>query len=490
MKKIDKKANKATEREMKKLALSFALQFLNHKDSSKLLPDTIEGIEDKKKLVGAVVDYQSENNSSLIGDMTSALSKTFLELIMESELDAYLGYEKHGRRGAETASEGHGDTPEAVDASSSEKGSGELPEAQEKGTGRNYRNGSYSRKVRSSQGTFDVTYPRDRNGGFNSAILPKGCKDICGLQERILQLVAEGNDLRSSARIISDLLGIDISHEYVSLTVKGYAEKLKAWQERQLKPFYPFIFIDCIYVQFRTERGGVTSRPVYVVLGIDTEGKKELLTIEMNGTAESKQDWMKIFDSMQSRGLKDVLFVCMDGVTGVAEGVKVIYPRAITQRCLVHMVRNSCKHVGYKERKEWCADTKRLYASPDLDTALAALSDLEKKWGSKIPSGVRFWKDRFNEFVAPLYELPKAVRHVVYTTNAIESLNSSLRKVVQKGCYTNTDSILTCMLLRGQGVQATNWQRKAIRNWPTIREELLSLELTRDICAQYMEVTA
>ena len=186
---------------------------------------------------------------------------------------------------------------------------------------------------------------------------------------------------------------------------------------------------------------------------------------------------------------KDVLFVCMDGVTGVAEGVKAIYPKAITQRCIVHMVRNSCKHVGYKERKAWCADTKRLYAAPDIETALKALEELEQKWGSKIPSGVRFWKDRFHTHVAPLYDLPKAIRNVVYTTNTLESLNSSLRKVVQKGCYSSTKSILTCMLLRGQGVQATNWQRRTIKNWSTIREELLALDITREICEQYLYVT-
>ena len=202
----------------------------------------------------------------------------------------------------------------------------------------------------------------------------------------------------------------------------------------------------------------------------------------MRGACESKQDWVNIFDGLRSRGLEELLFVSMDGVTGVADGLKVIYPNARTFRCIVHMIRNSCRHIGYKERKEWCADIKPLYSSPDLTSAEAALRALENKWKASNPAAVKFWVRNFDEFVAPLYSVTSSIRKVIYTTNAVESLNSCLRTVVQKGAYSSEKAILTSMLLRCEKGLASNWRRRAIPNWTKIREELMAIEEYEELC--------
>ena len=174
---------------------------------------------------------------------------------------------------------------------------------------------------------------------------------------------------------------------------------------------------------------------------------------------------------------------------GVADGLKVIYPNARTFRCIVHMIRNSCRHIGYKERKEWCADIKPLYSSPDLTSAEAALRALENKWKASNPAAVKFWVRNFDEFVAPLYSVTSSIRKVIYTTNAVESLNSSLRTVVQKGAYSSEKAILTSMLLRCEKGLASNWRRRAIPNWTKIREELMAIEEYEELCIRYMDST-
>lgn len=340
-------------------------------------------------------------------------------------------------------------------------------------------------------GTLKLRCPRDRNGTFSSKCIPGDLKDTAELQEKLLKLVAQGNDLRSAADLVETLMGVEISHEYVRMTVENFSERLHAWQNRQLRPFYSFLFIDCLYVPFRDEKlaNRNNKRPVYVVLGIDPEGRKELVHLEMRGASESKQDWVNIFDALRSRGLEEVLFVFMDGVSGVADGLKVIYPKARTFRCIVHMIRNSCLHISYKQRKEWCADIKPLYSSPDLATAEEALRALASKWSASCPAAVKFWERNFDEFVVPLYSVTSSICKVIYTTNAVESLNSSLRKVVQKGSYSSEQAILTCMLVRCEKVLSSNWKRSAIRNWVNIREELLALEGCEELCAKYLHST-
>lgn len=456
--------------------------FLNREEAGVKLPSQIDSPADASKLAQSIMDYQADKGS-ILATMGAFFVKTVAEMLMESELTAHLGYEKYERL------QGQPKETHEIDV---ECPSEPLEEGKTTQGKRNYRNGSYKRKLHTPVGTLDLNCPRDRNGTFSSQCIPGSLKDVAGLQEKLLEVVAQGNDLRSTAVIMEKIMGVDISHEYVRMTVENFSQRLHAWQNRQLKPFYPFLFIDCLYVPFRDEKlvSRNNKRPVYVVLGIDPSGRKELVHLEMRGASESKQDWVNIFDGLRSRGLEEILFVSMDGVTGVADGLKVIFPKARTFRCIVHMIRNSCQHISYKQRKEWCADIKPLYSSPDLPTAEVALRDLESKWSASCPAAVKFWQRNFDEFVVPLYSVTSSIRKVIYTTNAVESLNSSLRKVVQKGTYSSEQAILTCMLLRCQKGLADNWNRLPIHNWAKIREELMAFEGWEEVCAKYLQPTS
>ena len=429
------RAKTVTSREEDTMMLQCIQALFDMQGTGLKAPESLNDCADKSKLAKAVAQYQAENGGSILAAMGAVWFKKAAEMLMESELAAHLGYNKYERLPNQS-----NDTPDEI--------ASDAPSDVSEGNGRrkgarNYRNGSYPRKMHTSGGTIEVD------------------KDVTGLQEKLLSLVAQGNDLRSAARIVEELMGVKVSHEYVHMTVENFSERLQAWQKRQLKPFYPFLFIDCLYVPFRDDKlsSKDNKRPVYVVLGIDADGRKELVHLEMRGACESKQDWVNIFDGLRSRGLEELLFVSMDGVTGVADGLKVIYPNARTFRCIVHMIRNSCRHIGYKERKEWCADIKPLYSSPDLTSAEAALRALENKWKASNPAAVKFWVRNFDEFVAPLYSVTSSIRKVIYTTNAVESLNSSLRTVVQKGAYSSEKAILTSMLLRCEKGLASNWRR-------------------------------
>ena len=476
------RARTATSREEDTMMLQCIQALFDMQGTGLKAPESLNDCADKSKLAKAVAQYQAENGGSILAAMGAVWFKKAAEMLMESELAAHLGYNKYERLPNQS-----NDTPEIASDAPSDVSEGN---GRRKGA-RNYRNGSYPRKMHTSGGTIEVDCPRDRKGTFASAVFPKGVKDVTGLQEKLLSLVAQGNDLRSAARIVEELMGVKVSHEYVHMTVENFSERLHAWQKRQLKPFYPFLFIDCLYVPFRDDKlsSKDNKRPVYVVLGIDADGRKELVHLEMRGACESKQDWVNIFDGLRSRGLEELLFVSMDGVTGVADGLKVIYPNARTFRCIVHMIRNSCRHIGYKERKEWCADIKPLYSSPDLASAEAALRALENKWKASNPAAVKFWVRNFDEFVAPLYSVTSSIRKVIYTTNAVESLNSSLRTVVQKGAYSSEKAILTSMLLRCEKGLASNWRRRAIPNWTKIREELMAIEEYEELCIRYMDST-
>lgn len=448
-------------------ARRFLIQAMGGEDF--LDPNDPNYVPDSGALLEVMTRYVENNQAANpLLNLTQDIFKTLFEMLLQAELDVTLGYPRyeHAKR-RENAPESE------IDA---------LDDARPK----NARNGSYKRTFKTQNGHIDINVPRDRNGEHQSAILPYRSRELGDIRERVLSLVAEGYDLRGVSRILHHMLGVKMSHETVDRIVIEYQEILERWQNRTLKAYYPFVFIDCLYVNVRDAHGRAVPRPVYVILGIDQDGKKELLSIEMKGVAESKSDWMNIFDSLRNRGLQDISICCMDGVSGVAEGIKVIFPKVRTQRCIVHLMRNSWKHVASTCRKEWAADCKLIYSSPDLDSARLALQNLRAKWGARYPAAVRFWEDRFDEHVAPLYELPSALRKVVYTTNAIESVNNSLRKVTHRGCYKDDGVLLASMLLRAERVLGDYWDKRSMQNWATIREQLLALDATREIAEKYL----
>lgn len=325
-----------------------------------------------KDLLAKVMNYEG-TAGGFLQDITQMLSSSFMEMLLQGELDAYLGYDKYARRDtpadtSESASEGLSEARTAVsegepEATSENDSTGDERASETSGK-RMYRNGSYPRKLRTQHGEVTVDFPRTRNGDFTSAIMPKNKHvDLCDLHEKIYTLIAAGSSEREASRIITEMFQTNVSPQYVQMTIDAYKERLKSWQNRTLQPFYPFVFIDCMYLPVRDDSGIVDNRAVYVILGIDMDGHKDILHIEITGKKESKSDWMKIFARLQQRGLQDLLFVCMDGINGVADGISVLFSNCIVQRCVVHLLRNSCKFVSYKDRKEWCNDCKKIYLS-------------------------------------------------------------------------------------------------------------------------------
>lgn len=445
-------------------------------------------ISNSTKLVEGMMKYQKEQKGSLANDIQRLITQSVLQNLLNAEMDQFLQYKRYDRLGNIANTDALQDKDAEAIATSPEGTSDASPadgKSKRKGK-RNYRNGSYSRNVRTEVGDITVSYPRERNGAFNSALLPKGSTDFCGSREQILNLAAMGNSVRDIATIFKDMLHCDVSHEYVQGVMDSYHARLREWQERELRAFYPFIFIDCTFLPIRQENGRVAAMPAYVILGIDMAGKKELLALEIIGKDEKRSDWMNVIGKLQNRGVKDMLFVCMDGVKGVDKAIKAIFPHAITQRCMVHMMRNSTQYISTKNRAEFCRDAKRLYKADDLNGAIRALGDLAAKWKDVAPLAVKVWETNFEEHVAPLYDFAPQIRRIIYTTNPIESVNSSLKEVVKKGCYNSPESALTAMLLRSDKVLATNWQRKAVHGWSQVLNQLLTHEATADIVRPFV----
>lgn len=425
------------------------------------------------------------------GDVLNGIYQMVLQNLLYAEMDSYLGrakYEHTSSKAKEKESAEQKQVPAAVPVESSFKQdavevSSENPRFVS--STKNYRNGCYNRKVRSQTGDITVNMPRDRAGDFESRVLPKGLKDLTGMQDKILDLASAGNSCQDCVQIIKSMLGVTVSSEYVHLVVQSYQERLEQWRKRVLKPFYPFMFIDCLYVPVRGDDGAVNNRAVYVILGIDQSGHKELLHLHIGDGSEGKSEWLNILSEIQNRGVKDVLFLGLDGVSGLEDGVKSIFPNVKVQRCMVHIMRNSCEYVSTKDRKEFCADAKQLYQANNISDAVAALKAFTTKWEGRAKGAVKIWTKHFDQHIRPLYNYPMSIRKVIYTTNAIESVNSSLRKVVKKGCHSSKDSILAMMLLRADRVLSTNWERHTIRNWAAVNNALLINKDTAEIMAKY-----
>lgn len=315
----------------------------------------------------------------------------------------------------------------------------EKSQAGEKQT-ENRRNGYTLRKAKSSRGDIALQVPRDRDGTFEPAILPKYSHDISEFDWKILAMYARGMSQRDIAATVEDIYGFKLSPEKISSITDSILEDVREWRSRPLKEIYAFSFIDCIYASVRDEHSSKASQQaVYVMLGIDLDVQRDILGLWVNPT-ESKRHWMNIFDSIKQRGVKDILFLSMDGVSGLEEGVKAIFPKKVVQRCIVHLMRNSLKYVSQRDYKEFCTSIKKVYTAVSLDECKENFNDFEALWSERCPGAVRVWKSHFDN-VLQLFDFPSDIRRIMYTTNAIESVNSSLRKVTKKGSFDSPDAL-------------------------------------------------
>ena len=331
----------------------------------------------------------------------------------------------------------------------------------------NRRNGYTNKKVRTSAGEIEIKVPRDRTSSFEPKLVPKRQKDVSEIEEKVLAMYARGMSQRDIADTIEDIYGFEISHETVSQITDCVLDELNDWQNRPLKRMYTFLFVDCMYVTIRKEYES-KNYAVYTILGYDIDGQKDILGLWLN-ESESKHTWMQIFDELKGRGVEDVLFICMDGVSGLDDGAKAIFKDVVVQRCIVHLIRNSIKYVTSKDYKKFAQGIKKVYGAPSLTAARKAFEQFCQEW-SQYPGAVDVWKRNFNH-VEQLFDYGSAVRKIMYTTNAVESINSSFRKVTKKGAFPNENALLKLLYLRITELYK-KWNGSKVQNWAMVRNQL------------------
>jgi len=345
----------------------------------------------------------------------------------------------------------------------------------------NRRNGSSPKTLKTSMGPIDINSPRDRDGSFKPAIVPKRTTDVSSIEGKVLAMYAKGLSTRDISAMIDDIYGFKLSHSQISIITDSVLEELAKWQARPLKKFYTFFFVDCIYVNIRHDYETVNC-PVYVVLAYDLSGKKDILGLWIE-EKESTNQWLKIFDELKSRGVEDVLFISMDGLSGLEEGARTIFPDAIIQRCIVHLIRNSVKYVPSKKRKDFCNHLRSIYKAPNKKVALIEFEKFKEAWSKDYPGAVSVWERNWKH-VEQLYDYTAPIRKIMYTTNAIESVNSSFRKVTRKGVFPNDDAVFKVLYLRILELY-DQWIDRPLPNWADVRNQLYLIDRFTDRIDKY-----
>lgn len=340
-------------------------------------------------------DYTKPEDITGEGGLLKQLTKAILERALESELTHELGYEKHSR-----PNEPRG----------------------------NARNGTSRKTLKTDHGNLELLVPRDRTGEFEPQIVKKGQRRFTGFDDKILSMYARGMTTRDIQGHLEDIYGIEVSPELISTVTDGILSEVKEWQSRPLDELYPIVFFDAIRMKIRDE-GRVMNKAAYLAIGVGMDGIKDVLGIWIEKN-EGAKFWLSVFTELRNRGLHDVLIACVDGLKGLPEAIESVFPEAEVQLCVVHMVRNSLKFVSYKERKHIAADLKHVYRASTVEQAEEALRDFEGKWDSRYPMISKSWRANWSR-ITPFFAYPEEIRKVIYTTNAIESLNNSLRKVTK-----------------------------------------------------------
>lgn len=356
------------------------------------------------------------------------LTKRLAERALQAELTEHLGYEKSTIEG--------------------------------RGTG-NSRNGFSKKKVLLESGEVEVEIPRDRNGEFEPELIPKNRRRLAGFDDQVIALYARGMTTRDIQAHLEELYGTDVSPALISRVTDAVLEDVREWQSRPLDSVYPIVYLDAIHLKMRSS-GQVQNQAVYVSVGIDREGNKELLGIWV-GETEGAKFWLNVLTELRNRGLKDILIACVDGLTGFPDAIQHVYPRTEVQLCIVHMVRNSLRFVSWKERRQVAQDLRLIYTAPTAEAGSQALDDFAARWDTRFPKISQAWRSKWDN-LSGFFSYPAEIRKVIYTTNAVESINASLRKVTRKrGAFPNPESVRKVLYLAIQRV-AKRWSRP-IKNW-------------------------
>lgn len=403
--------------------------------------------EASKEIAKTILEHYQPTSAKEMQDALRDIFGPMFEAMLQGEMDNHLGYKSNDH--------GYKDTE-------------------------NRRNGYISKKLKTTMGEIEIDAPRDRQGSFEPQIIPKRSKDVSGIEDKVLSMYAKGMSQRDIADTIEDIYGFEISHDTISTITDRVIETANEWQNRPLKKFYTFLFVDCIYVNVRKDME-TKNCAVYVILGYDINGVKDILGIWM-GETEGKHRWMQIFDEIKSRGVEDVLFISMDGVSGLEEGAKSIFKDTVIQRCIVHLIRNSIKYIPSKDYKAYTIQLKKVYGASNLKVAISEFERFKENW-KQYPGAIGVWERNWI-YVEQLFNYGSAVRKIMYTTNAIESVNSSLRKVTKKGVFPNEDSVLKAFYLRITELYK-KWNGKKVANWALVRNQLSIDDKMKDRILKY-----
>lgn len=383
-------------------------------------------MEIKKEVLDELIkDYKKPED--LIGEtgLLKQLTKALLERAMGAELTQHLGYEKYDPAGHHSG---------------------------------NSRNGTSAKTVKGEFGEITVETPRDRNSSFEPQILKKHQTRFDGFDDKILSMYARGMTTREIQGHLQEMYGVEVSPGLISEVTDAVIEEVKAWQSRPLEPLYAIVYLDALYVKMRHE-GRVENRAVYVAIGVDMDGHKDVLGLWTSAN-EGAKFWLGVLTEMKNRGVRDVLVACVDGLKGFPQAIESVFPETRIQLCIVHLVRASLNYVNWKERKQVAADLKGIYRAATEVEAELELTAFLAKWGPKYQAIGRLWKENW-ERVIPIFEFPPEIRRVIYTTNAVESLHMSLRKIIKtRGSFPSEEAALKLLYLA---------LRNAIEKWDVMQ---------------------
>ena len=393
-----------------------------------------------KEMLREFVNSQHFTSTSEIMESMKELFSDVLQQVMEAELEEKLGYEKSER----------------------------LSKNDENSCRENYRNGYSKKTVKTQLGEVEVKIPRDRNGEYEPQIIGKYNRQADGMEEKILGLYSCGMSQRDIAQQIKNLYDVEISDGLVSKIVEKVTPEINAWQNRPLESVYPFVFMDAIHYKVKENHQYIT-KAAYVVLGIQLDGRKDILGVWI-GEHESAKFWLSVMNDLKNRGIKDVYVFCVDGLTGFREAINTAFPKAQIQRCIIHQIRSSTKYVSYKDIKALMADLKQVYQAINEDEAMNALVRFKEKWKKTYPSCVRSWEENW-DILSTFFSYPAEVRRIIYTTNIIEGLNRQFRKISKnKPSFTNDDSLRKLLYLASKNI-VEHWTA-VCRNWDMVSNYL------------------
>jgi putative transposase len=383
---------------------------------------------DLKLIDKLLADYKKPED--IIGEngLLKQLTKALLERAMQAEMTEHLGYEKHDPVG---------------------KNSG------------NSRNGAMTKALKGDFGEVPLETPRDRNGTFEPKIVAKGQTRFTGFDDKIVSMYARGMSTREIAGHLEEIYGVEVSPALISNVTEEVMEEVKTWQGRPLDAVYPIVYLDALYVKIR-DAGHIRNRAIYVAIGVNLKGSKEVLGL-WTGEAEGAKFWLQVLTDLKNRGVTDIFIACVDGLTGFPKAIETVFPQAEVQLCIVHQVRASLNYVSWKQRKAVAGDLQSIYRASSAEDAYFKLEAFAEKWDGTYPTIAQMWRRNW-EHLTPFFAYPADIRKVIYTTNAIESLNMSLRKVIKtRGSFPNQEAAMKLLFLALEHI-AKKWTMP-VQNW-------------------------